>query len=76
MKEYYKIVNENIIEGFGTNGPNSVEEITEDEYYTLMDMFINRPSASIGYVYLMQDSPREWILVEIPIEPEESDNIE
>lgn len=71
MRAFYKIVNgQNMIDGFGTNGPDTVAEITEAEYGELQAMFTNRPTAPAGYAYLLQDNPREWVLVELPPDPD------
>lgn len=70
MTAFYKIVNDNIIDGFGTNGNDMVTAITEDEYNALAAMFAERPTAPSGYAYAIQDNPREWVLVELPLDNE------
>ena len=76
MKDFYKVVTDNIIDGFGTNGPDSVTAITEEEYDALASMFANRPTAPSGYAYVIQDEPREWALVELPPDDPELDDSE
>lgn len=71
MKPFYKIVENNLISGFGTNGPDTVMEITEAEYSEIVSMFRNRPTAPEGYAYVLQDEPMEWVLVELPPAPVE-----
>lgn len=75
MTDFYKVVDKDgFIEGFGTNGtngPDGVTEIKENEYITLREMMHNRPTAPDGYTYALQDDPSEWVLVELPDEPEE-----
>lgn len=66
MIEFYKVVKDNIIDGFGTNGPDTVTAITEEEYDALTAMIAARPTAPSGYAYVIQDDPREWVLVELP----------
>ena len=34
-------------------------------------MIADRPTAPEGYAYMIQDDPREWVLVELP--PEDPD---
>lgn len=76
MTAFYKIVNDNIIQGFGTNGPDTVTAITEEEYDALTAMFSDRPTAPSGYAYVIQDDPREWVLVELPPDDPELDDSE
>ena len=76
MTEFYKVVKDNIIDGFGTNGNDTVIAITEAEYAALASMFAERPTAPSGYAYVMQDDPREWVLVELPPDDPEMDDSE
>ncbi len=71
MNDFYKVVSDGYIDGFGTNGPDNVTGITEAEYNSLLEMFASRPSAPEGYAYLLRDDPREWVLVELPPDPDE-----
>lgn len=71
MTAFYKVVEEGFIVGFGTNGSDSVNAISEAEYNSLTEMFQERPKAPEGYEYMIQDEPREWVLVELP--PEDPD---
>lgn len=76
MTAFYKVVKDNIIDGFGTNGPDTVTAITEEEYAALTAMFVSRPTPPSGYAYVMQDEPREWALVELPSDDPELDDAE
>lgn len=73
MTHYFKISENNLISGFGTNGPDTVTEITEAEYSDLVTVFRNRPDAPEGHAYVLQDNPREWVLVELPPALEDED---
>ncbi len=66
MTSYYKIVEDGFVTGFGTNGNDEVTWITETEYNALADMIAAIPTAPEGYAYMIQDDPREWVLVELP----------
>lgn len=70
MKDFYKLIDGSFVIGFGTNGGNDVTEISADEYNSLNEMFHTRPTAPDGYAYMIQDDPREWVLVELPPMPE------
>ena len=70
MIEFYKVVSGNYIDGFGTNGPDSVTGITESEYEQLQTVFAERPTPPEGFGYLLRDDPLEWVLVEIQPEPD------
>lgn len=76
MIEFYKVVEDGYVDGFGTNGPDNVPEITETEYNNLAEMFASRPSAPEGYAYLLQDDPLEWVLVELPPDDPDIDDAE
>lgn len=71
MTAYYKVVEGGFVVGFGTNGGDEVTGITETEYNALADMIADRPTAPEGYAYMIQDDPREWVLVALP--PEDPD---
>lgn len=70
MTAFYKVVESGYIVGFGTNGADNVTAITEDEYNELAEMFATRPTAPEGYAYMIQDDPREWVMVEMPPDPD------
>ncbi len=71
MTAFFKIVDENgYVSGFGRNGSDGLAEITESEYNALAAMFAERPAASDGYFYVIRDNPREWVLVEVPVDPD------
>ena len=76
MTAFYKIVSNGFIDGFGTNGNDTVTAITEEEYDSLIAMFAERPTAPSDYAYVMQDTPREWVLVELPPDDPEMDDSE
>lgn len=76
MTDFYKVVIDGFVDGFGTNGNDSVTEITEAEYDELRSMFRSMPTAPDGYAYLLRDNPREWVLIEVPIEDEDIDDVE
>ena len=71
MTAYYIVVEDGFVTGFGTNGGNDVTGITETEYNALADMIADRPTAPAGYAYMIQDDPREWVLVELPPDPDD-----
>ena len=67
MKRFYKIIdNDGFISGFGTNGNDETIEITEEEYNQLSAMFTDRPTPLKNFIYILRDSPREWVLVDDP----------
>lgn len=74
MTAFYKIVDNNgYIAGFGTNGSDNATAITEEDYNSLTTMFESRPTAEEGHAYILRDNPREWVLIEVPVEPDEPD---
>lgn len=68
MTAYYKVVEGGFVVGFGTNGGDGVTAIAEAEYVELQTVFADRPTAPEGYAYMIQDDPREWVMVELPHE--------
>lgn len=76
MVPFYKIVKDNLIPVFGTNGPDKFEgmvAIKEEEYKELQKMMASRPDdskAKAGKMYVLQNDPLKWIQVDIP-DPEE-----
>ena len=76
MTAFYKVVADNYIIGFGTNGPDGVAEITEAEYANLQAVFAERPTPPAGYDYALQDVPLEWVLVELPPDDPDVDDAE
>ena len=71
---FYKYINDNFIIGVGTGSGG--EEITEQEYNTILDKINNRPEAPEGYSYRLTTS-LEWELCEVPkIEPTTEEIIE
>ena len=76
MTDFYKIVDDGYIIGFGTNGNESTAAITEEEYNDLADFFKTRPAAPSGKAYIMRDNHREWVLVDAPIDDADLDDSE
>jgi hypothetical protein len=71
---YYKSICDDQIIGIGV-GALGVE-ISFDEYEEIKSMISSKPTAPFGYTYMLQDDPREWVLVELPPAPEEEAEIE
>ena len=61
---YGKYINDSYIVGVGT-GAGIGDEITEDEYNTILDKINNRPTAPEGFTYRLTTA-LEWELVELP----------
>ena len=72
MTAFYKIVSGGFIDGFGTNGSDGVDEITEAEYQHLRAVFAERPTPPEGYDYRLRED-LSWELVETE-EPELDDS--
>ena len=72
MTEFYKIVEGGYIIGIGTNGNDSVTEITEQEHSTILQKIQNAPKTPLdGYQYRLRADNLEWELVKLPpVEPE------
>lgn len=71
---FYKYVNDKYIIGVGIGSGG--EEITEQEYSTIIDKINNRPEAPEGYSYRLTTA-MEWELCETPnIEPTAEEIIE
>lgn len=73
---FYKYINDKYIIGVGTGFGG--EEITEQEYNSILGKINNRPEAPEGYSYRLTTA-MEWELAEIPkVEPttEEEEIIE
>lgn len=72
---FYKYINDKYIIGVGTGSGG--EEITEQEYNSILDKINNRLEASEGYSYRLTTAMK-WELCETPkIEPTtEDENIE
>lgn len=60
---FYKYINDKFIIGVGTG--SSGEEITEQEYNSILDKINNRPEAPEGYSYRLTTSLK-WELCEVP----------
>ena len=60
---FYKYINDNFIIGVGTGSGG--EEITEQEYNSILDKINNRPEAPEGYSYRLTTA-MEWELCEVP----------
>lgn len=64
---FYKYINDKYIIGVGTGAGG--EEITEQEYNSILEKINNRPEAPEGYSYRLTTAMK-WELYEIPkIEP-------
>lgn len=61
---YGKYINDSYIVGVGT-GAGTGDEITEDEYNTILDKINNRPTAPEGFTYRLTTA-LEWELVKLP----------
>ena len=61
---YGKYINDSYIVGVGT-GAGIGDEITEDEYNTILDKINNRPTAPDGFTYRLTTA-LEWELVKLP----------
>ena len=71
---FYKYIDDEFIIGVGTGSGG--EEITEQEYSTILDKINNRPEAPEGYSYRLTTA-MEWELCETPkIEPTAEEIIE
>ena len=72
MTAFYKIIDSGYIAAIGTNGNDSVTEITESEYSEIIAIIENKPSDPEGYTYKLRADNLEWELVEItePIDEE------
>ena len=73
MTDFYKQVKNGYIDGIGTNGPDDVYAVTEEEYRELLTIIRSRPSDPEGYTYMLRDADLQWELVELPPEPEPGD---
>lgn len=72
MTNFYKIVSDGYIIGIGTNGNDSVTEITESEYSEIHAIIVNKPSEPEGYTYKLRADNLEWEMVELPsVDPAE-----
>ena len=60
---FYKYINDNFIIGVGTGSGG--EEISEQEYNSILDTINNRPESPEGYSYRLTTS-LEWELCEVP----------
>ena len=64
---FYKYISDKYIIGVGTGAGS--EEISEQEYNSILDKINNRPEAPEGYSYRLTTA-MEWELCEVPkIEP-------
>lgn len=71
MTAFYKVIENGYITGIGTNGPDTVEAITEEEYRELRSIIHDAPhDAPVGYAYMLRADTLTWELVELPPEPD------
>lgn len=66
----FKCISDNYILGIGIN-QSTIDEITQEEYDLLANIFHKAPTAPYGYHYMLRADTLEWELVDNPIEPEE-----
>lgn len=66
MTEFYKVIDGDYISGIGTNGNDSVTEITEAEYNAIMQKIQNKPTDPESYQYKLRADNLEWEMVELP----------
>lgn len=69
MTDFYKVVENGYIVGIGTNGPDTVDAITEAEYNQILSIISSKPHAPSGYDYMLNATTLEWDLVEVEPEP-------
>lgn len=62
---FYKYINDKFIIGVGTGTGAGSEEISEQEYNSILDKINNRPEAPDGYSYRLTTA-MEWELAEVP----------
>ena len=72
MTDFYKVIENGYLIGIGTNGPDTVETVTEAEYGELLTVILNAPTAPEGHQYLLRADTLEWELAELPDEGAES----
>lgn len=71
---YYRVIDENRhIVSIGKG--NGDEEITQEEYETILAVIENRPVADFGYVYKLR-TDLTWEKVEVPVEEEDAEATE
>lgn len=70
---FYKQIEDGYIIGIGTNGNDTVDTITSEEYSTIRDIIHVKPEDPDGYCYMLRDADHQWELVELPPEPEPGD---
>ena len=70
MSGYYKQIDSGYIIGIGTNGNNTVDAITVDEYNAILNIIHNKPEDPDDYQYKLRADTLEWELAELPPEPE------
>lgn len=73
MTAFYKIADDGYITAIGTNGNDSVTEITEIEYYDILSIIGDKPSSPEGYTHRLRADTLEWELVELPPVPDVED---
>jgi len=66
MTNFYKIIKDGYIIAIGTNGNDSVTEITEREYSEILTVIGNKPSNKDGYTNKLHADNLEWEMAELP----------
>ena len=69
MIAFYKIVEDGFVTGVGTNGNDSVTEITEAQYLEILSVIHDRPTPPAGHTYLLRADNLDWELVEMQTAP-------
>lgn len=68
MEKYFKNIENGYIVYISTG--SGAEEISKDEYDSIMLILRNRPTPPSGYDYALRADTLEWELVELPPMPE------
>ena len=63
MEKYFKIVEDGYISLIGTGGGDN--EISREEYETILSVIMTRPEAESGYTYKLR-TDLTWELCEVP----------
>lgn len=75
--KYAIIVYDNYVSGLCQSENDMVNEVEETTYNKVSDMLLNKPQdAPDGYQYKLRADTLEWELVELPPEPEPSEDVD
>ena len=75
MTDFYKQIENGYIVGIGTNGPDNMPAVTEEEYGELLSVIRDAPTAPDGYTYMLTADTLTWELVELPPAPPEPEEL-